>query len=147
MLDFKEKLDKEKGEERTKSKTGRTLTGIWMAKSGADQRRAGRVWRGQAPPRPILSEESTIEDLEDKLGWIQSTLTGILDEHVRVITICARPNRWWNGDIKEKRRKLGRAIRGERRDLETFSQEEAKEAKRALKWQFARQDVSAGRSF
>ena len=50
MLGFKEKLDKEKGEERAKSKTGPTLTGIWMAKSGADRPSMERA--GPATPYP-----------------------------------------------------------------------------------------------
>lgn len=52
----------------------------------------------------------------------------ILGEHVRVITICARSKRWWNENIRNKRKELSRAIRRRRG---VASQEEVKEAKGA----------------
>lgn len=52
-----------------------------------------------------------IAELEDEIEWIQATVTSILNEHTRVITICARSKWWWNEDIKVKRRSLGRAVR------------------------------------
>ena len=36
----------------------------------------------------------TAEDLQDEIEWIQSTLVSILNEHTKVITICARAKRW-----------------------------------------------------
>ena len=60
--------------------------------------------------RPILSDDSTVEELEDEIEWIQNTLIDILNEHCKVVTICARSKRWWNDDIKEKKKTLGRAV-------------------------------------
>lgn len=45
-----------------------------MAQSGSDQRRAGWKWRKEAPPRPILSDSSIVEELETEIDWIQDTL-------------------------------------------------------------------------
>lgn len=58
--------------------------------------------------RPALDDSATVERLEDEIDYIQSTLTGALESHVRKITICAQSKRWWNEDIRSKRRQLGR---------------------------------------
>ena len=70
---------------------------------------------GRYPRRSILSDDSTVEELQGEIEWIQSALIGILNEHSKVITICARSKRWWNEDIKTRRKNLGRAIRKRRR--------------------------------
>ena len=38
-----------------------------------------------------------------------------LNENVRKITICARSRRWWNEEIREERKKVGKAKRKLRR--------------------------------
>ena len=67
--------------------------------------------------RPVLSDTSTVEELEDEIELIQSTLIDILNEHCKAVVICARSERWWNEDIRdirEKRRTLGRTIKKRR---------------------------------
>lgn len=132
---LKEGPDKEKEEKRTKVKSRISpLADIWTGRSAADKRREGRVWREDLPPppRPILND-NTVADLEDEIGWIQAILAGIPGEHVRVITICARPKTWWNEDTSNMRiwRELGRAFRKRRRGA--ACQEEVKEAKKTMR--------------
>ena len=99
-----------------------------MLRSGMEDRVTGREGRFQA--RAHLNDNSTAEDLEDEIEWIQATLVDILNENMKVITICARSKRWWNDDIKAKRQNLGRATRRRRGE---GGQEEEKGAKKALK--------------
>ena len=66
--------------------------------------------------RSVLSNTSTVEELEDEIEWIQSTLIDILNEHCKAVAIYARSERWWNDDIREIREKrtLGRTIKKRR---------------------------------
>lgn len=65
--------------------------------------------------RPLLNDESSAMDLEEEIRWIQGTLVELLNENVRKVTICARSKRWWNSEIENKRKELGRAKRKRRR--------------------------------
>lgn len=67
-------METEKGEEWADP----GLRGVWHARSGA---------------HPILSDNCTPKELEDEIEWIMATLADILNNHVRVITICARSKR------------------------------------------------------
>lgn len=91
------------------------------------------VWGIQAEARPTLADDSTAEDLEDGIEWIQSTLVRFLNKHVRQITICARSERWRNEGIKGKRRQLDRILRWKRSGTSTASRAAAEEAKKALR--------------
>ena len=62
----------------------------------------------------MLDNCSTVRDLEDEIEWLQDTLIDILNQHTKVVTTCARPKRWWNDEIRKKRRVLGRAVRRRR---------------------------------
>lgn len=64
-----------------------------MEASGVRQRRAGRVWREETPPRPILIDDSTFAGLKEEIGWIQTTLVEIINRVARVETICIRSKR------------------------------------------------------
>ena len=64
--------------------------------------------------RPTHSDSSSRQDLEDEIEWIHDTLIEVLNTHTKVVTICARSKRWWNDEIREKRRALGRAVRRKR---------------------------------
>ena len=87
---------------------------------------------GFHPSRPILDDNSTATDLEDEIERFKATPKNILDERVRVITICTRSKRWRNGDIKSKRKEVCRIVRRRRRG--TAKQEDARGAEKALRW-------------
>ena len=85
---LKKKLDQE-GEERAEGKkSGPTLGEVWQGRMSTVP--LGEVGFGT---RPILSEVSTEEELEDEIEWIQTTLIDILNEHTKTVTICARSKR------------------------------------------------------
>ena len=75
---LKERLDKERSEE-------------W---SGSEAK-LEVIWNLAGQSRPRLGDDSSLRELEDEIDWIQDTLVGVLDKHVRRITICARSKRWW----------------------------------------------------
>ena len=60
--------------------------------------------------RPCLDDDATVENLEDEVDFVQSSLTAFLNVHVRKIMICARSKRWWNEEIRGKRQQLGRVL-------------------------------------
>lgn len=60
--------------------------------------------------RPCLDDYATVENLEDEVDFVQSSLTAFLNVHVRKIMICARSKRWWNEEIRGKRQQLGRVL-------------------------------------
>ena len=86
---LKKKLYEEKAEragvrEGKKEKTGPTLGEVRASRtSTAPRGEVGVGWR------PILSDSSTTDELEDEIEWIHNTLIDILNEHMRVITIYA----------------------------------------------------------
>ena len=68
------------------------------------------LWRQLVENRPCLSDSSTVEDLEDEVGFIQRSLVSFLETHVRRVTVCAQSKRWWNEEIRGKRQQLGRVL-------------------------------------
>ena len=61
-------------------------------------------------------------------------MVDFLDENVRKVTICARSKRWWNKEIVEKRKLLGRAKRRLRRCRKEGLEFELEEREGAVKW-------------
>ena len=53
------------------------------------------------PQRPNMSGDST-NSLENGIERARGAPVNILDENVPVVTICARSERWWNKDAKER---------------------------------------------
>lgn len=99
---------------------------------------------GFHPSRPILDDNSTATDLEDEIERFKATPKSILDERVRVITICTRSKRWRNGDIKSKRKEVCRIVRRRRRG--TAKQEKARGAEKALRWAIRKARRECGRT-
>ena len=99
-----EKRRKERGDEN--EEPARTIGKTWVEK-----RRLGGPGDISWGFRPVLDVSSTVEELEAEIEWVQATLVDVLNEHCKVVTICARSKRWWYDDIRNKRRTLGRATR------------------------------------
>ena len=128
---LKKRLDQEKEEERMirekkAVKKGPTMGETWIQKTSTVP--LGEVGYGV---RPTLDDTSTVEELEDEIEWVQSTLIDILNQHCKVATICARSKRWWNDEIREKRKTLGRTTRRWKREGGGYA--EVKEAKKILR--------------
>ena len=77
------------------------------AMSQEDKKPAEKLWRELARGRVYLEMESIGDDLESAAKWGQEVLGKVLDATAKKIRICTRSKRWWNGAIKERRRRLG----------------------------------------
>jgi hypothetical protein len=64
--------------------------------------------------------------VEQESTWCQEAMSSILDTMAKKIRICARSQRWWNANIQERRKTVGRERRRRR------NSEEAAEAKAEL---------------
>jgi len=60
---------------------------------------------------PILSDESTKEQVTEAAGSLREVMTATLDEHARKKRWCSRLKPWWCEELKELRKDLGRARR------------------------------------
>jgi hypothetical protein len=61
-----------------------------------------------ANERTQLDAECTEDKVEQKAAWCQEAMSSILDATEKKMRICARSKRWWNADIKGRRRTVGR---------------------------------------
>jgi hypothetical protein len=95
------------------------------------RRDAGQGWTVLLADRQSLEDDSSRAELEEEAVRIQQATIEILNKHAKKITLCARSKRWWNEEIAQRRRELGRAKRRWR--TRKGSRREAKEAKRL--WQ------------
>jgi len=60
---------------------------------------------------PILSDESTKEQVTEAAGSLRESMTMTRDEHARKKRWCSRSKPWWCEELKELRKDLGRARR------------------------------------
>jgi len=77
------------------------------AMSKEDEEAEEKLWRELERERAHLGEECTGDDVEREAEWCQEVLSKALEAKVQKIRICAWSKRWWNGEIKERRRALG----------------------------------------
>ena len=76
-----------------------------------DVEAAGKVWAELAKERARLDAECTVDEVEQEAGWCQEATICVLDAMAKKIRICSRSKIWWNADIKERRRTVGRERR------------------------------------
>jgi hypothetical protein len=82
-----------------------------------------------------LSEESTIQGLEDQAKVIKNEVTRVLRQKAKQVRICARSKKWWNTRIAENRKILG-FMKRERRGGRTnhaFVKEARKELRKEIR--------------
>ena len=87
---------------------------------------AQKLWRKLARERAQLDAECTEDEVEQEVAWCQEAMSSVLNATAKKIRICARSKRWWNADIKERRRMVVRERRSRR------NSEEAARAKAEL---------------
>jgi hypothetical protein len=88
-----------------------------------DAEAAEKLWRELAKGRAHLDAECTADEVEREAAWCLEPMGNILDAATKKIGICPRSKRWWNADIKKRRKvvrrekkeetQLGRGHRGE----------------------------------
>jgi hypothetical protein len=79
----------------------------------AEERRAkAREWYvSMAARTPILTDTSTTAEVVEAAGALREVMTAMLDTHTRKKRWCSRLKPWWNADLRELRKDLGRARR------------------------------------
>ena len=91
-----------------------------------DAEAAEKVWMELAKERAHLDAECPADEVEQEAAWCQEAMGNILDATAKKIKICARSKRWWNANIKKRRKAVGREKR------RTLSSEEAARAEAEL---------------
>jgi hypothetical protein len=89
-----------------------------------DLETAEKLWTDLAKERAHLDAECTEDEVEQEAAWCQEAMSSILNATAKKIRICAKSNRWWNPDIKERRKADGREQR--RRNSEGAARPKAK---------------------
>jgi len=91
-----------------------------------DAKAAEKLWMELAKERAHLDAECTADEVEQEAAWCQEAMGNILDATAKNIRICAKSKRWWNADIRERRKAVGREKR------RRLNSEEAAKAKAEL---------------
>jgi len=73
-----------------------------------DVEAAEKLWTELARERAHLDAECTEDEVEQEAEWCQEAMRIILDATAKKIRICAKSMRWWNADIKQRRKAVGR---------------------------------------
>jgi uncharacterized protein involved in tolerance to divalent cations len=84
--------------------------------------KAQKYWKDKSSKRPVVTEESSGEDLQKEAEWIQRNFANHLNRCCKKVKVCARSKRWWNEEIAENRRILGSLKRARRRGEATQQQ-------------------------
>jgi len=57
----------------------------------------------------ILTDASTVEDVDDAAAALREAMVGTLDQHARKKRWRSWSKRWWNPELQDLRKKLGKA--------------------------------------
>ena len=90
---------------------GRVVGWNLAAMTEKDVEAAGKLWAELAKERAQLDAEYTVDKVEQEATLCQKAMSSVLDATAKKIRICATTKRWWNADIKERRRTVGRERR------------------------------------
>jgi len=82
-----------------------------VAMTEEDEEAAKKLWMELPKERAHLDSACTEDEVEQEATWCQETLSKVLDITAKKIRICAKSKRWWNGDIKARRKALGQEKR------------------------------------
>jgi len=91
-----------------------------------DTEAAEKLWMEFPKERAQLDAKCTEDEVEQEAAWCQEAMSSVLDATAKKIRISAMSKRWWNANIKERRR----MVRRERR--RRWNSEEAARAKAEL---------------
>jgi len=80
-----------------------------MTENNAEE--AEKLWMEFAEERAQPDAECTEDEVEQEATWGQEVMSSVLDTTAKNIKICARSKRWWNADINERTRMVGRVRR------------------------------------
>jgi len=83
-----------------------------------DAKAAEKLWMELAKQRAHLDAECTADEVEQEAAWCQEAMGNVLDTTAKKIRICAKSTRWWNADIRERWKAVGREKRRRRNSQE-----------------------------
>jgi len=83
-----------------------------------DTEAAETLWVELAKDRPHLDAECTEDEMEQVAAWCQGAMSSVLNATAITIRICMKSKRWWNADIKARRKAVGREKRRRRNSEE-----------------------------
>ena len=81
------------------------------AMSEEDVEAAEKLWTELVKERAHLDADRSADEVEQEAAWCQEAMSKVLDATAKSIRICTQSKRWWNADIKERRRAVGRENR------------------------------------
>jgi len=84
------------------------------AMSEEDAKAAEKLWMELAKEKVHLDAECTADEVEQEAAWCQEAMGNVHDAMAKKIRICATSKRWWNADIRERRKAVGREKRRRR---------------------------------
>jgi hypothetical protein len=76
-----------------------------------DAEDAEKLWMELVNERARLDGECRANRVEQKAPWCQQAMSSVLKAPGKKISMCARLKTWWNADITERRRTVGRERR------------------------------------
>jgi len=82
---------------------------------------AEKLWMDLAKARAQMDAGCTADEVEHEAAWCQEAMGNVLDAMVKKIRICSTSKRWWNTDIKKRRKAVGREKRRRRNSDEAAS--------------------------
>ena len=69
-----------------------------------DAEAAETLWMDLVKERAQLDAECTEDEVEQEAAWCYEARSSVLDATAKKIRLCARSKRWWNVDIKAKKK-------------------------------------------
>jgi len=83
-----------------------------MTKENAEA--AEKLWMELAKERAHLHAECTADEVEHDAAWCQEAMGNVLNATAKKIRICTKSKRWWNADIRGRRKVVRREKGGNR---------------------------------
>jgi len=99
--------DEGEGAKVSRKVTGWDIDGLKSDGETENYEKAEKYWEDKSSERPVLTEESSGEELQKQAEWIQRNFVNHLNRCSKKVKVCARSKRWWNEEIAENRRILG----------------------------------------
>ena len=63
--------------------------------------KARKEWVTQSQERPILDNACDRFALDQEVGWIENTLTDLLNKYSKIMRVTSHSKRWWNKEVAQ----------------------------------------------
>jgi len=75
----------------------------------AKRAQAQECYRRVVGASAVLADDSTLEEVDTAVVMLREAMVGTIDQHAWPKQWCSRSKRWWNSELKDLRKALGRA--------------------------------------